>query len=440
MIGARRRRLVPAVAVGVLLLQACTGGTGSLGTSGPPEAAPSPLPRTSFTPPPAGSDPLCDYPPPTPAPALSPKPMPPAVTAIQGQVAALRGLRFVRPVRPDVVTKERIAELLRTAVDAALPVDLEARRGRAWVTMGLLPVGTDLREAFLSYYTTQVIGYYDTLSHRLVIIGAGALTPYQRMTLSHELTHALDDQYFDLGRLDVLTLTCQDERATALSSLAEGDAVETSIEWAQRNLSSAEQSQLQQEAGAFPPPPSTIPPFVLRFQQFPYPNGERFVQALQARGGEHAVDEAFARPPVSTEQILHPDRYPSDLPVDVHVPDLAAALGPGWKASDQMDVGEGFLRLMLELRLPSTQADPAAAGWDGGRYLAWSDGTSEALVMDTVWDTDGDATEFVGALRAWLAEGSGTIADVERRSSRRVRVLFASDPPSLQRLRAVAAA
>jgi hypothetical protein len=430
------RRGALAAAIGALLLQACTGGVGSLETSRPTVSPLSPLPHTSFSPPPPGSNPLCDYPPPEPAPAPSPKLVPSSITSIEGQVAAIRGLRLVDRVTPDVVTKERIAELLREAVDAALPVDLEARRGRAWITMGLLPVGTDLRRSLLSYYTTQVIGYYDTLSHRLVFIGAASPTPYQRMTLAHELTHALDDQYFDLGRLDALTLTCQDERATALSSLAEGDAVETSIEWAQRTLSSSEISQLQQEAGSFPPPPSTIPPFVLQTQLFPYPNGERFVQALQARGGEKAVDDAFANPPVSTEQILHPERYPSDVPIDVQVPDLAGALGGGWEASDVMDAGEGFLRLMLELRLPSNEADPAAAGWGGGQYRAWSNGTSEAVDLDTVWDTDRDATEFANAVTRWLG---ATVGTVQTPSAREVRVLFASDAPTLQRLRSAAA-
>src|SRR5439155_15444755 len=116
--------------------------------------------------------------------------------------------------------------------------------------------------------------------------------------------------------------SCQDERAEALLSLTEGDAVETQIRWARQDLTSAEITQLQDEARAFPPPPASTPPFIQQMFLFPYGNGQAFVEALFARGGEGAVNAAFRNPPVSTEQILHPGKYPGDVPQAVDIPDL----------------------------------------------------------------------------------------------------------------------
>src|SRR5215471_16330927 len=73
-------------------------------------------------------------------------------------------------------------------------------------------------------------------------------------------------------------------------------------------LTQSEVADLQREAGSFPPPPATVPPFVRNLLTFPYPTGEAFVQALQSSGGEGRVNEAFEHPPLSTEQVLHPSK------------------------------------------------------------------------------------------------------------------------------------
>ena len=410
-----------------MLLAACT-------TTPRPSTPTRPAPSPAAGPTSPGTNPLCDYPPEKPVPAPSSPAVSPLIAAISEQVEAVRGLTFVHPVAPEAAAPATVARLLRTAADASLPADLEARRARAWETIGVIPPSTDLRRALLSYFTTQIIGFYDTLSHTLVFEGSAAPTPFERMTLAHELTHALDDQRFDLSREDHLALTCQDDRADAFSSLAEGDAVETSVRWSASNLTPVQRAELQLEAGSHPPPPASIPAFVLQMEGFPYPNGQRFVEALLARGGEPAVDAAFRNPSVSIEQILYPDRYPGDRPVPVSVSDLSTALGPGWRLTDQMDAGEGFLQVMLRLRLSSTEADDAAAGWGGGRYRAWSDGPAEAVLLETVWDTGGDATAFGAAMRAWLG---AAVARVEQRGLA-VNVLFGSDAPTLRRLEAAA--
>ena len=150
------------------------------------------------------------------------------------------------------------------------------------------------------------------------------------------------------------------------------------------------------------------------------PRARRSSTALAERGGVEAIDGALRRFPVSTEQILHPERYPSDRPTPVDIGDLSKTLGPGWGDLDVMDVGEEWLRAMLALHLGEGEPDPAVAGWDGGVYRAWTDGTDAAVLLSTVWDTSRgrhrvrrrDAVMVGGVRRARVG---GRAAEVARR-------------------------
>jgi hypothetical protein len=371
----------------------------------------------------------------SPSPEASPEKLPPKLAEEAQQVEQVRGLRFNRPLAAAAVSKAEIGRLLLAGMDESFPEDEARRTGLAWSTIGVIPKGTDLRKALQDFNGSEVIGFYDNETGQLVFIGSSSPTPFQRFTLAHEMTHALQDQNFGLSAIDQFDRTCHDERLEAFLSLAEGDATETSFQWAMQNLSAGEIAQLQAEANAFPAPPSSVPPFLQNLLTFPYPNGQAFVESLQASGGEAAVDRAFRSPPVSTEQILHPSKYPSDRPVEVDVPNFAPRLGPAWKDLEFEDVGEGWFRLMLELRMPATNADAAAAGWSGAQYRAWTDGKAgqTAVVMDTTWDTERDASEFAQAMDNWLGDNPGTVLPA---SGQAVRVLFASDQETLTRLTA----
>lgn len=349
------------------------------------------------------------------------------LSRVAHQVEEVRGLPFKRAVAAEPLSRRELEKLLTESYEEEVPRDQAEAEERALITIGALPAGTDLYDAVLDFGTSQIIGFYDTETRRLVFESDPSPSPLARFTLAHELTHALDDQHFDLGLLDELNRACLDDRAAAYLSLVEGDAVMVQFEWARTSLSQDEIQRLQNEAASFPPPPATVPRFVQEQFGFPYQAGQAFVEALLARGGIEALDEAFRHPPVSTEQVLHPARYPRDAPQDVRVPDLSAGLGSGWKAIDFSEVGEGFLRGMLELDLPSGEARVAAAGWDGGEYRAFARGPRTAVVLQTVWDSGRDAGEFADTMGRWIGSRHAEI----RRRGASVDVLFASDAQTL---------
>jgi hypothetical protein len=436
-----------ALVAGFVLLASACGGAAEpsnratpTGTSGGEPTASTPTPSLSAsptsTPATGGSTALCERPGVSEeAPGADAEELPAAIAQVADEVEELRGLEFKRPVDPEAVSREEINRRIQASLERSLPVELMSRRGRAWSAIGAVPAQTDLRQAYVDFAGSQFIGFYDTITHEIVFIGTDSPTPYQRQTLAHELTHALDDQHFDLSRLDVLESQCRDEELAAFIALAEGNARVHEALWTFENLTADELAELAAEAGMFSGPPATVPPFVSRLIVFPYPNGELFVQSLLAAGGKEAVNEAFSEPPVSTEQILHPERYPDDEPQELAVPDLTRELGQGWELTDQLDVGEAWLLTLLSLRLSESEARDAADGWDGGRYRAWTRVEETAVLMETVWDDDADAGQFAEAIERFV---EGAAASVVHEDAS-VRVLFATSDETLTALESAAA-
>lgn len=432
-----------------LVMAACTGSSTSggsgldPGTGAPVPASPEERPtgasgQESSA---AAAERLCEVPKPNTnqdSGAHAEGPTPPVIEQVMEQVAQIRGFDYDRQVVAEPASQAEIGRDVVDYADQAYPRGQYARRSIAWDTIGVVPDGTDLRAAYETYGSSQVIGYYDTITGTLKFTGSASPSPLERITLAHELTHAIDDQRFGLERLDQLGAECRDEDAAAATALVEGNATFLMLRWAQTFLTTAEQVQVGIEAAQQDPSTDGIPEFIVRLQAFPYEEGRTFVSALDSRGGLDEVDQAFEHLPASTEQIIHPERYPNDAPTPVNVPNLSAELGEGWKDIDVMTIGEEWLKIALGLRLDASESAAAATGWDGGTYRAWSNGDASAVVLSTVWDTADDAAEFADAMNTWIADGDGS-ATVFEPQGMRVTVLFASDDATLDELRAAAA-
>lgn len=362
----------------------------------------------------------------------------PTIAQVMGELEQIRGFGFSRRVVAEPVPQQEIAEGYTAYLESAFPVEFYARRSLAWETIGVIAEGANIRDELFEYGSTQVIGYYDTLTGELKFIGEQDPSPLERVTLAHELTHAIDDQRFGLETIDVLGASCREEELEAAIAVVEGNATFFMLRWAQSFLSVEEQLEMASEAARQSPPPSDIEPFISATQAWSYVEGLRFITRLEGDGGLEAVDAAFRDLPVSTEQIIHPERYPNDLPVPVDVPDLSRALGEGWDDLDVQFVGEMWLRLALGLRLDDAVAAEAAAGWDGGISRAWSREGDVTVVLATAWDSEEDAREFADAIAAWIEEGAqdATVLPVQ---GAQVRVLFANDAATLALLEAASA-
>jgi len=342
-----------------------------------------------------------------------------ALDIIDDQVAELRGLEFRQPVTFTLMTAAELRQNIEEDFAEDWSPD-EARDGVITLAaFDLIDPDFDLYNHYLDLYSEQIAGYYDTEEKTLYVISNDdALNVTQRVTLAHELAHALQDQHFDLSQFE---------------NEGEDEAVDTEADFAFRALVEGEATLLEQQylqhlaphdfvrmAGEIAEIDTTVldktPLVIAEGQIFPYREGLTFAQNLYQQGGWAAVNEAYAEPPVSTEQILHPDRYRADdLPQVVSLPPLTGTLGSGWRQVDEDVFGEFYLRLHLNTHLSPTVTLPAAEGWGGDRYTVYHHPQADtvAAVLHTVWDTPADAIQFQAAYASYLTAQFGHPPDIK---------------------------
>jgi hypothetical protein len=381
---------------------------------------------------PTTSPPPASTPPATVLPSGSPRPPAEIYAEIRNQVEAIRGLEPTAEVDPVTIDEEQLRKNLQAEFDKENSADDLTFTEETLIVLGLLPAGSSLRQLTLDLQAGQVAGYYSPDRNELFVVSrSGRLGPAEEVTYAHEFTHQLQDQNFDLGKLG-LDAANESDRAFAQLALIEGDAVSVQTAWTTANLTPEELGQLL--AASLDPAAiealRRAPAYLRETSLFPYQEGLNFVSAVIGSGGYHAVDAAFADPPTSTEQVLHPDKFmPREAPVDVQLPrDLAKTMGAGWSEVGRDTLGELLLRIWLTQNgVPATVGRVAAAGWGGDRVVLLRDPTGGLTIgLGTAWDTADDADEFAAAASTALASLGGSHA-VRHATGARTVVLALGD-------------
>jgi hypothetical protein len=349
--------------------------------------------------------------------------LPPGVaeqlTQIQAQVESLRGLHARNPVPLILLSQEQLQKRVATDFLADYTTADAEKDGFIMSTFGFIPAGYDLMALYNAMYSEKVAGYYDPKTKQMFVVQDGSFGGNEKIGYAHEFTHVLQDQNYDLrSGLGFEEEHCktESERCAALLSLIEGDASEIEQLWLVRYASEQDKSDIYQAYQNMSSPVFDAAPDVIKEDlYFPYRTGYEFVMSLLDKGGQAAVDAAYTNPPVSTEQIMHPERYPNDKPVAVSLPDLLPALGQGWTKLDQDVMGEFYTYLLLAkgsdtaARLSETTARTAAEGWGGDAYAIYRSAQNQAaLVLDSRWDTSKDAGEFADAFGRYAASRWGS--------------------------------
>jgi hypothetical protein len=219
--------------------------------------------------------------------------------------------------------------------------------------------------------------------------------------MAHELTHALQDQHFNLRRFEKWPKGDSDAELAA-HALVEGDASLAMAVYVSR--SPARILSLMKSMGTSKSATEEIdraPRAIRESLLFPYEKGMQWAQALHRREGWARVSKAYKELPQSTEQILHVEKYfAREAPVKVNLPDISSKLGSGWKRIDTDVNGEWSYYLILDEYLKSPQESKrAAAGWGGDRYSVYEGAKPGSVVITqlSAWDTPNDAMEFFDA-------------------------------------------
>jgi hypothetical protein len=347
--------------------------------------------------------------------------------AFEQLLPSMRRLPFHREVKTDVNKREQLRGMLvKEFAEKITPEEMHAEEV-ALRAFGLIPRGLDLKETMIRMLTEEVAGFYDTKTETMHLIQEDEPKPEQakkpsflerlmgkgpkgfdkdenKGLIAHELTHALADQNFDIDKLQERAKG-DDDRDLALSALVEGEAFLTMFGAQMEDWNGSKVIELPAERlgrtlklltafmpAGVGPTVKEAPPILSETLIFPYFSGLIFCASLTNKDGWKAIDAAYHEPPLSTEQILHPEKYREkpDRPMAIDLGKLDVP--EGWTEVGRNVLGE----MQLGILLRKYGGKPAAEGWDGDTFAAF-EGPEDRLgiVWLSTWDSEKDAQEFV---------------------------------------------
>jgi hypothetical protein len=306
-----------------------------------------------------------------------------AAAEAEKAVQTVRGLRLKDKVPIIQVSSEQAATMLGKEIDREYTPEQLETDGLAGALIGLYPRAINLRAANLQLLQSQVIAFYDFHTRQMILV-QGALQrefPGQPpelqeklhfMILTHEFTHALQDQNFNFGA-EEKKLKNDGDRDLALHSVAEGDATLSGYACMLGGMNPAVLSTLVSNLSnlseTFTGGAAGVPRGVSEPLVFQYTDGVKFVAEAYRRGGWDGVDKLYKDPPQSTQQIIDPALYYEHavLPDRIKVAGYESILS-GWHKADEDTLGELGLRIIFENELAKNSPDAElAAKWAGDR-------------------------------------------------------------------------
>lgn len=340
---------------------------------------------------------------------------------VMAQMSKLLGLQQLEPLKKTLRSREEIRAYLVRQMDEDKEPEKRYADERVLEKLGLLPKDFPIDSFLLDLLTEQVAGLYDPKSKEFYI--ADWIEPEdQREVMAHELTHALQDQHYHIDPWRDAAKP-NDDAESARDAVLEGGAVAAMIDYTlhQQGKSLADLGDMSFSAllGNVDETPmlKKAPRFLKDSLLFPYSDGGDFCQAvLRARGGWPGFHTVFENPPVSTQQIMHPDLYLRNVvPEKVTLPDLSPSLPKEWKMLDSNIMGEFGIREILKQFIGEARADELSPVWAGDRYAIYErkiakdpkdknakEAKEDILIMRVRTDTaDGAARLFGGFSEAY---------------------------------------
>jgi hypothetical protein len=379
----------------------------------PPQWTDTPSPTFTFTP--------TDTPNPTPTPTETPSPtlVPPDAAQmtdmikLEKQVMNLRGLPWNGSQPIYVVSQDQAENVLQSEVDWSGYRAKIGNQAKAFVALGLIDPTFDLAKYSLTGLSEGQLGFFNPADKTIYMVGY-QFGGMDHLVFTHEFDHALVVHYFpDIVRVYNESICPNNtQRCQAIQALVEGDAALLMAQWYNTYASASDKKDIGQYQIPFASQTKqNPPPYVGPLSDFTNATGEQFVLSLWQKGNWGKVDQAYDNLPVSTEQILHPDKYlKAEQPVTMTVPDLLPSLGSGWTLVGSDSLGELMTYLILAYgtdtfaQIPQKEALTASAGWGGDHYLVYGSETGDQTVLaaEWSWDTDQDAAEYLSSMTTYL--------------------------------------
>jgi hypothetical protein len=279
----------------------------------------------------------------------------------------------------------------------------------AYKLFGMIPDSMDLTSEMKALLAEQIIGFYDPKTKVLYIVDSAPSTEVG-LVVTHELVHALQDQYLNLDSLQ--NIEGDNDRSLAADAVIEGQAVYDQIVamTGNRNLVAAIPGGWDQVRESIRDNRSSMPamasaPMVLQETLiFPYLSGAEFMRDFDVR---EQGKQPYGDMPVSTTEILHPltDYFGQrDWPTRVVLPPPPRHLAVQYND----DLGEFETRLLLfQFLNDQATAIRGATGWAGDRYEVVSLPGGPGLAWVSVWQSSVSAAQFLGLMQSVVAHHYG---------------------------------
>lgn len=276
---------------------------------------------------------------------------------------------------------------------------------------GLIKKDVDLKKTFLKLYTEQIAGFYDNKSRELYVIDNPKISEIESsIVISHELIHALQDQYFDLTKF--MKNDNDQDKALARLSLIEGEAMLGSTEYLSKSIVADGLKSIKTLGSLFKNPMGSTstealkqtPGVLVEQMMFPYTEGMKFSAYMKKElGGWQNFSKLYNNPPVSTEQIMHPEKYVAgEKPVNVEINNKFFN-DKNYPFIKKDTLGEFFLLNYFLEYLSEDESEKASNGWGGDNSVLFADKNNNTIfVYKSVWDTSIDAKEFFEAYKRSL--------------------------------------
>jgi hypothetical protein len=311
-----------------------------------------------------------------------------AADEVLAQMSEITHLQSRGPLKKSLRSKEEIrAHVIQEMNEDKNPAERYAG-ARSAEAFGLLPKGFDLDSFMIDLLTEQIAGLYDPKAHEFYVADWIPIAD-QRMVMAHELTHALEDQHFEIEDW-AKAARPNDDSELAREAVLEGSAMAAMVEYllqgSGRSLQDLPDIDPSMLIGDMTETPllKKAPPFLKDALIFPYLGGLTFSAAILKPTGWEGLSAIFTKPPVSTQQIMHPALYrASKVPAAVSLPSIEKALGPEWIKLEDNIMGEFGWKEVLRQFLDDPRAKTLAAAWDGDRYVVYEQKQTKRLVLIT---------------------------------------------------------
>ena len=303
----------------------------------------------------------------------------------------------------------RVNQVLREDLD---PVEV-ANQEAMFKLLGMLDADVDLFTLLVDLYTEQVAGFYDPDEREMVVpVALDGITPLQEITIAHELVHALTDQHFDFNDdYEEKVENGTGDDASGVLAVVEGDATYQQFLYLESfdpsKAAAAAVEAMSIDTAIF----DAVPEWLQKDLAFPYEHGLVFTGYVIQQEGLKGVDEAYQAPPISTEQVLDPNKYLRDEQPEPIDP-LTVAID-GWDLADERTLGEWGVRLLLTETLPPGELVQVASGWGNDTYRLFVRGEDTAFVWSYLAESVEDAEELTNALIAHARDQMGASGAVE---------------------------